>query len=689
MANVTELNNRLKVLEERLQSMNTDLSAVVQSEFKRRFKTDIQKPMQFGMYRAMCVQTIDPLKQNRVQFYSPLWTDADTTIDQLPFANQVSSMGGFDDCGLNWVPPASSTLCLMCEAGDRDAIYYIGTIWTRDRGPDGSECNGNPHNFNFPVDEYDCIWEGHRKGYLVGPNDGSQIFPPWNTENYNNFDSDTESDFYEDEAAQRSVTWPHIYGFKTPEKHMLKMVDGNAKCNRRYKRLELMSGTGNWLMFKDDHLRPCGEWSNTNMGPPEPPRFAVRCQNLERVALGSPASCGESGEDKSECDSSTNFLDCGQPKPILGDCQARSGEQIKEEMNKGTNPYFKHASECRPYRGPGTPLNPKCALPQSGFQIQSISGHNLVADDSVDMPEGCPEWERSLESFGFGSNDLYKGKTHLQSATGHILEMMDTEDTPSNRDKDNGIRIETASGNSIKLNDHTTPECTAGDERGIFLKSTSSHTIEMTDVTAKQCSPPRADKGQPAPTAKSDRNFIKLRTGYGVQIEMNDSFTQKQETQQQFLQLTTPQYDACCGPHFLRMQELPNCGYVFLRAAGDYIRSTAGVDINVVGDKEGCLGPQNKFTLVTDNFLIDTDQVYFNHAQLHVFFSESYILLLAGRDCEDSNGEPTPCIYPVIVGRCPKVCPMTGFVHWTEKSMSMRVFASADTQGPEAADGGC
>src|SRR5690606_37925828 len=129
--------------------------------------------------------------------------------------------------------------------------------------------------------------------------------------------------FYEDEAAQRRVTWPHIYGFKTPEKHMLKMVDGNAKCNRRYKRLELMSGTGNWLMFKDDHLRPCGEWSHTKMGPPEPPRFEIRCQKLEAVTLGSPETCADEAEDKSECDSSTNFMDCGQPKPILGDCQPR------------------------------------------------------------------------------------------------------------------------------------------------------------------------------------------------------------------------------------------------------------------------------------------------------------------------------------------------------------------------------
>ena len=43
---------------------------------------------------------------------------------------------------------------------------------------------------------------------------------------------------------------------------MLKMVDGNAKCNRRWKRMELQSGCGNWMIFKDDHLHYGGQWTN-------------------------------------------------------------------------------------------------------------------------------------------------------------------------------------------------------------------------------------------------------------------------------------------------------------------------------------------------------------------------------------------------------------------------------------------
>jgi hypothetical protein len=287
-----------------------------------------------------------------------------------------------------------------------------------------------------------------------------------------------------------------------------------------------------------------------------------------------------------------------------------------------------------------------------------------------------------MEAFGFGKSNIYKGKFWLKSTTGHLFEMNDEEDEPNIRNRNNGIKLLTASGNRFEMNDHSiSGSCIAGERRGIYLESTSRHTIEMTDVTAETCSPSRMDQGQPNNNAKSNRNFIKLRSGYGLQIEMNDSFTQRDETQQQFIQITAPQKTACTNAHFLRFQELPTGGYVFLRAAGDYIRSTAGTDVNVVGDADGCLGPQNKFSIVTDNYLIDVEHVYFNHADTHLFFAEQYIFLLAGRDCESATGEPTPCIYPVIVARCPEVCPITGFVHWTEKAMSDRVFASA-TKGP-------
>jgi len=42
---------------------------------------------------------------NRVRYFHPKLHDPKSSLFSLPFAKPVSSMGGFDDCGLNWVPP--------------------------------------------------------------------------------------------------------------------------------------------------------------------------------------------------------------------------------------------------------------------------------------------------------------------------------------------------------------------------------------------------------------------------------------------------------------------------------------------------------------------------------------------------------------------------------------------------------
>ena len=120
------------------------------------------------------METIDPWKQGRVRFFSPLLHNPDTPVKALPWAYPISNQGGFDDCGCTWVPPAGSKLCILFESGNRGWGFYIGTTWDRDRSK----------GWDIPVPEYERIHRGHRGGYLVGPNE-TQVFPPWNTENYN------------------------------------------------------------------------------------------------------------------------------------------------------------------------------------------------------------------------------------------------------------------------------------------------------------------------------------------------------------------------------------------------------------------------------------------------------------------------------------------------------------------------
>lgn len=664
---------------------------------KRRFGMRKVRSTLNGLTRALCIETIDPWKHNRVRYFHPLLHNPKDTLFSLPWASPISSMGGFDDCGLNWVPPAGSTIMLLYESGNVDAAYYIGTVWHKDRGP-----NGRDLQRIFPSREYQSVYEGHRKGYLVGPDDESQVYPPWNTESYNSGDIYSSKEYSEDPEEQKRSTYPNIYGFKTPEKHMFKMVDGNAKCNRRWKRMEMMSGCGNWMCFKDDHLHYGGQWSHPSCPPGgsgggdigkcsihqgELPYFTdFHGQPIERESLCEP-----------RCEGGSPF----QCSSILGGHTPTPCDPETKHCNSqgGANKFFKHKNECRPYRGPGTPQNNTCDLPQSGIQFLSISGHTWVMDDSVEEPRGKPEWERSMGSFDFGCNDKFVGRTYWKSTTGHSIMLSDVEKNSGERGIDNFIRIKTATGNRIELNDETIGSkggppcgsfCEAGPYRGIHLQSTSNHQINMVDHLNRQCSPCRKEGGIPVP--KATRAYVQIRSGYGLEMRYNDDFSQDQ-TQSQWIQILHPQCvnpdtDKTCnskpycgfrGPHIFRMQGRPvgQAGVVYLRAGGHSVRQTYDMDVVLVGNKK--CNPSDKVTYVTKKHIRATEDIDFRYSgKEHIFFAEKRILLLAGRDCPPPPNKKckVPCLYPVIIARCPVICPLTGITHWADKSVSERVFAS-------------
>lgn len=635
-----------------------------------------------GLTKAYCVETIDPWKENRVRFYHPRLHDPNTPIHALPFASPISSMGGFDDCGLSWVPPAGSTIAILFENGNREAPYYIGTMWHRDRGPDGVYLN------EFPSTEYNAIHKGHRKGYLVGPNDESQVLPPWNTENYNAADIDSLTEFTSDVNQQKRISPPHIYGFKTPGKNGIKCVDGNPKCNNQWKRLEIFSGDGNYMIFKDDHLHYGGQWGHP--------------------------SCGVNGPDAGDCSetsSSSPYITDPFGKPIEKNAtcgtsliggHASTPEGTKyANSQKGMNPFFKHENECRPIKGPGTPQNNRLDLPQAGIQLLSHSGHSRKMDDSVQEPRGKPGWERSTQDFDYGCNNIYLGRIQDKSSTGHSFKMDDQESATGVRNDKNGIELLTASGNMIQLNEHTITAgsdgatCIAGNKRGIHLVSTSKNEIHLVDNMNQQCSPTRKEGG--VPVAKATEAYMQLITGYGLETRLADDNSQE-ETQRQYIQITHPQAsrsgsDAKAnterGAHFLRFQGRPQGepGLIFLRAGGHSIRSTYDMDIVTVGDKEK--NPSDKFTYVSKMRISSVEDVDFRYSgKQHIFFAEEHIILMAGRDCPPPEGKRCkgPCVYPVIVARCPVVCSLTGIIHWTEQAISERVFASAYNS---CQNGGC
>lgn len=655
------LKKKVDTIVNQMGGLNYDMRQVVRAEILSNSKVIDQSQMQYGLYTALCVDTLDIWKQNRIRFYSPLFQNPQMKVEQLPWANAVSAMGGFDDTGLTWVPPAGSTVVIMFENGSRSSPYYLGTTWHRDRGPSGQ------HNWGYNINEYYKIWEGNRNGYLVGPDDGSQVLPPWNTENYNGFDLTSVIDFNSNPEAQRLLTYPNIYGFKTPEKHMIKMVDGDPKCNRKWKRFEIMSSCGNWIMLKDDHLHYAGQWAHPDCGgvvkegETSCVEDAYTQNQIDNISSGGTVEEAQNTTDLSpESGKKLEENSCegkkSNKKIIGGHPNTGSPRSTYYKKQIGSNPFFKQRQECRPYKGPPTPQNNSADLPQSGIQIQSISGHSFVMDDSVEEPSGSPTWDRE---FDFGCNNKYVGRSYWKSATGHSIELSDVEgefgsDKGAIRGQDNYIRIKTATGNKIELNDHTQsePDCKgcppniAGERRGILLQSTSNHIIQMSDEGNEQCGPCRVEGGNPV--AKAKKAFVKIRSGYGLEMSFNDDSNQ-QTAENQSIQIYAPHKQNVNGPHIFRMQEAtdPSPGLVFLRVGGNYINMTAINHYTIVGTNED----SSLIEFVTKYNLVYSKDAYMNITDTsHLFLAKDKIILLAGTDCPDPEGGPAgPCLAPVCV----------------------------------------
>ena len=687
------LTHRLSSLERDLASLRKQVGTVEYSQraisrSDQNSRTSDTKEMQFGIMIGLCLETIDIWKQNRIRFFHPKMHRPDSQIKELPWAHPISSMGGFDDCGLSWVPPAGSSVALIFESGNRSSAYYLGTVWHRNRGPAGNHTWG----VNHLMDEYYKIWEGHRKGYLVGPDDESQVLPPWNTESYNGFDLTSILDFADKPEVQRLITYPNIYGFKTPEKHMLKMVDGDPKCNRRWKRIELMSSTGNWLMLKDDHLHYAGQWAHpecevtqteTNdriadadvsciAGTTEEPYpDLARSIGIDRgiISTGSGGINGENSELSQQAialtaqaerarDITPDYVPtsevpiCGGLIPNFSSFASTGHPKSSHyKAQTGQNPYFKHKNECRPYKGPQTPQNNTCDLPQSGIQLMSVSGHTFVMDDSVSCPVGIPEWERSTRAFDFGAENKFEGRTYIKSATGHTIELSDLEKEPMVRSEYNGIKLLTAFGNRIELNDHEKTQGIAGKHRGICMQSTSGHQFEMMDednehsgnmrkaLTPEEQNEPQnpvGHGGKPVPLSK--KAYVKIRTGYGLEFMMRDDNSQI-ETEQQYIRIYCPQYTNCRGPHIHKYQEAKDGpGTVFLRVAGQHIVATTDNHIEVIGDIGGCSPKSNKIEIISKFKLVYTKNYYVNLTdKSHIFLAKEFVALLAGEAGEEDS----------------------------------------------------
>jgi hypothetical protein len=458
---------------------------------------------------------------------------------------------------------------------------------------------------------------------------------------------------------------------KTPEKHMIKMVDGDGKCNRKWKRMELMSGCGNWMIFKDDHLHYCGQWSHPSEGAREGDSNCytdvtdvtsqkditknglnigqpIPTKNINTALYDYERDIIEPNFENSK-ETPTGYehpVDCGQLDNVIGG----PPDTPYTASQKGSNPFFKAKNECRPIKGPGTPQNNKCDLPQSGIQFLSISGHSFVMDDSVEQPTGTPNWQRSLKDFDFGCTNLYLGRTYWKSCTGHEISMNDVEQPSKVRTTENGIKFKTALGNEISLCDETISSCPGigGPTRGISMNSTSNHVFKMIDEGVFQQNM-KCRKDGNTTESNADKAYVQLRSGYGLELYMSDRDSQK-ETKSQFIRINAPQTDNKeRGPHTLEMQETPvGRGYVFLRAGGNYLTYSYDSHYEIVGDSKN--NPADKLSMVTKDRVSITSNYDYRVNDYFFNASKKRAYLLAGLgDCQDNNGGDTYCIYPIVV----------------------------------------
>lgn len=606
-----KIETRLSCLEDSFNQILKNTSLLANMNSANRWKSDITSNIISGCLMATCVSTLDPEGRNRIQFYTPYLSDDKTKLEGMPWAEPIQTFGGFDDCGSAWVPPAGSTVIIIFQMGDRSSPFYMGTANGRPRGP-------APHEWGYSnMEEYNKIWNEKRTGYLIGKQN-EQSFPPWNTEQCKTLDKNQFTTLNDDPDSYKKMTYSHIYGFKTPGKSGLKMDDGDPKCNNKWSRMELFSRGGIFLI-KNDHLHPCGEWTN-------------------------PKLTGGTAEDCLDEDGNNNEkTDCSN----TGDKKYSS---TKNKLNKGKNEFAKRKDEHWFYTGNGSPENNKCELPQMGMQIQSRGGYQFIFDDSVDQPSGIPTWDTEFLTDGkFGCTDICKATSKWKSPTGHKIVINDTESSSKVRSDENGIFFETACGIKMGLNDHSEGGGStqqAGNKRGFKLETSSKHIFEMSDKGTKQSS---IRKSGGTPVAKAEGGYILFRTGYGIEIKANDGSSQE-KTEDQTFQITSPQKDNTkAGPHFLKFEEKKDekGGSVMLRAGGKLIVQSYGDSVEIVGDEEK--NPSNKQIIVSKTYLVKAKNIVAVADENFIVKAKGKIFLLAGEDCQNEDGETGPCTGPALI----------------------------------------
>lgn len=585
-ATVDELYRRSEVSRTSEQFLPLGKNPFMRLPYKVEQMADRPNPgrMLFSTQRAIVINTLDPLLMNRVKIFCPK-IHSGATEDTLPWAMVTNPFGSIDDQGGTFIPPAGSTVLVSFEGGERSCPIVIGSIYNVTRGSQGGE---------FQIVEENTLWGGTPGLRADGKNsatnaDTNHLMPPWNNESYDAPD-----------GSRQPASVPHIYGIKTPQKHFLQFVDGNAQKELRGKRVVLQSSKGSILMMKDDVLQSPAEIYNNPMFDDLKdayPGLRYTKKPFRNLAI----ELKQTG---------VQLQSVGGGRLIISD--ETENDQFDNAWSSGWSPVGKL---------------------RSFLALESISGHQLVLRDN-ETTEGV----RGLTDGIF-----------MISACGNMIACRDhTIDNVAGSQR--GITLWSTSNHRIDMIDYTAENSSEREPAGgVRWRGGSSSRGEM-----------GIGSGNHTPNAK--QALMRFRSGWGQVIELNDLGGQDQNADQYILirNNNTDDPDCAAGPsyNYIRMECVNNGKLFSMWGAGSFLLSVCRNATRIVhqGSDLVIVRAGSHMTLVEQGSILMKADKGITHHSTH-----GAILLLAG-EIHNKKIEHPP--YPVVIGKDPFVCPLVGHVHY-------------------------
>lgn len=557
----------------------------------------------YGIHLGVCVDTRDPWKLGRITVYCPVVHNLKEakymTETSLPWARPCSAFGALDDVGSIFIPPEGSVVLLLFEAGHREAPFYIGSTWL----PKKSDSSNDESNFS--PDRETQRWGKGKRNNDIKTGEPDSLFPPWNNESYYGEDlqvqqggqkisaNDTRNVQLDTVLSQersgefgigystrgwRSSDTPHIYGIKTPEKHMIQFDDGSYDREHRLwgKRLVLQSSKSSFVIMKDDGDQTAEEiyqhkyWDSKN----------------DSVAIGEEPFSKPANKHSIELNhTGLQVQSFGGGRLIIDD--KIKGDLKPDGVNEWTSTF------------PPEPENGN-KLWRTMVRLESHTEHRITLSDHHENNE----FERSPKDGIF-----------LSTACGHFMGMIDHTNNSGKAGINRKIQIQSTSGHKIELKDN---KC-----------SIQSPTVRAVGRYLGQGQRDyRDDRVYDSPNSKSDgedlgeRVCLKITSGFGHYLLLEDGSKQNKVTEQYLILSNAPGWN---DPHnFLKMNQVLGDKLVHLNCAGERLTTVESNYLRYTKHNETLIAIENQVHISEKGNMVDAvlsqNLVQYVKLQNHVIF---------------------------------------------------------------------